>query len=108
MPDSVLAELEGLDLRILAAPESGLPAAHLFVTEREAMETKLARLRHLIDPAGFVWISWPKKASRVPTDITEDVIRAAILPSTDWVDVKVCAIDTVWSGLKLVIRKHAR
>ena len=57
------------------------------------MEAKLAMLRPLIDPAGFVWISWPKRASKVETDITEDRIRDAILPATDWVDVKVCAID---------------
>jgi hypothetical protein len=72
------------------------------------METKLAMLRPLIDPAGFVWVSWPKKASKVDTDITEDRIRDAILPATDWVDVKVCAVDDIWSGLKLVIRKAAR
>ncbi|WP_037499647.1 hypothetical protein [Sphingomonas jaspsi] len=92
----------------LFVPEPALDAAHIFVTERAAMETKLAALRTLIDPSGFVWVSWPKKASKVPTDITEDVIRAAILPTTDWVDVKVCAIDEVWSALKLMIRKERR
>ena len=58
-------------------------------------------------PAGFLWISWPKKATRIPTDITEDVIREVALP-TGLVDVKVCAIDETWSGLKLVIRKELR
>jgi hypothetical protein len=89
-------------------PEAGLEAAHLFVTERAAMAAKLASLRTMIEPNGFVWVSWPKKASKKPTDITEDAIRSAILPATDWVDVKVCAINETWSGLKLVIRKERR
>lgn len=110
MPASVRAEIDafGVVPFVLARPERGLAAAHLFVTERAVMEAKLAALRPLIDPAGFVWISWPKKASKVATDITEDVIRAVILPATDWVDIKVCAVDATWSGLKLVIRKERR
>ena len=56
---------------------------------------------------GFIWVSWPKQASKVPTDITEDVIRAVALP-LGLVDVKVCAVDATWSGLKLVIRKELR
>jgi hypothetical protein len=110
MPDSVLAEIEaeGLDLIRLSAPEGGLDAAHIFVTEWHDMATKLDMLRPLIDPAGFVWVSWPKRVSNVATDITEDRIRDAILPTTDWVDVKVCSVDSIWSGLKLVIRKSAR
>jgi hypothetical protein len=108
MPDSVLAEIDMPDLAHLAAPEPGLDAAHIFVTERADMEAKLNMLRPLLQPAGFIWVSWPKKASKVPTDITEDTIRAVILPSTDLVDVKVCAVDAVWSGLKLMIRKDRR
>lgn len=108
MPDSVRAEIDMPELAHVAAPQPGLDAAHIFVTERADMETKLAMLRPLIQPAGFIWVSWPKKASKVPTDITEDTIRAVILPSTDLVDVKVCAIDAVWSGLKLMIRKERR
>ncbi|MEO6579843.1 MAG: hypothetical protein ABIN83_01665 [Sphingomicrobium sp.] len=110
MPDSVRAEIDeyGLALIEVFSPQQGLQAAHIFVTSREAMEAKLAMLRPLIDPAGCVWVSWPKKASKQPTDITEDGIRAAILPATDWVDIKVCAVDAIWSGLKLVIRKSAR
>jgi hypothetical protein len=72
------------------------------------MEAKLAALRPLLAPAGFIWVSWPKKASKVPTDITEDRIRDCILPTTDLVDVKVCAVDDIWSGLKLMIRRDAR
>jgi len=111
MPDTIRHTIErSIDAKPdwLFVPESGLDAAHIFVTQRAAMEDKLTALRGLIDPSGFVWVSWPKKASKVPTDITEDAIRAAILPATDWVDVKVCAVDEVWSGLKLMIRKERR
>ena len=71
-----------------------------FTTEADLREA-LGFLRAAIKPAGAIWISWPKRASKVPTDVTEDVIRAAALPAL--VDVKVCAVDAVWSGLKLVI-----
>ena len=108
MPDSVRAEIgrEGLALDLLAEPEGPLDAAHIFVTDRSDMETKLAVLRPLLAPGGFIWVSWPKKASKVPTDITEDRIRDSCLPTTDLVDVKVCAIDPVWSGLKLMVRRR--
>jgi hypothetical protein len=84
-----------------------LDAAHLFVTDRAELERLIAQLRTMIAPAGQIWVSWPKKASKVPTDITEDVIRAVALP-TGLVDVKVCAVDAIWSGLKLVIRRELR
>jgi hypothetical protein len=80
---------------------------HLFVRERATLATSLARYRKIVKPDAAIWISWPKKASKVPTDITEDVIRALALP-LGLVDVKVCAVDDVWSGLKLVIRKELR
>ena len=108
MPDSVRAEIETPDLIELTEAQPELDAAHIFVTERADMEAKLATLRPLLAPSGFIWVSWPKKVSKVPTDITEDTIRAVILPSTDLVDVKVCAVDAIWSGLKLMIRKSAR
>jgi len=109
MPDSVRAEIEeaGLQIDHLSAPTAPIEAAHVFVTERAALEDAIARLLPLLDPAGFLWISWPKKASKVPTDITEDVIRAVALP-TGLVDVKVCAVDGTWSGLKLMIRRELR
>jgi len=78
-----------------------------FVTERAALERRLAALRASIEPAASLWVCWPKRASKVPTDITEDVIREVVLP-TGLVDVKVCAVDEVWSGLKLVVRKELR
>lgn len=71
------------------------------------MADDLAALRRLLNPAGFVWVSWPKKASKMPTDIDENVIRDVCLPM-GWVDVKVCAVDNVWSGLKLMIRRELR
>ena len=107
MPASVQAEIGDTGARKVTAPCPGLDAAHLFVTERAVMERHLTDLRHTIAPAGFVWISWPKKASKVPTDITEDTIRAVCLPM-GWVDVKVCAADANWSGLKLMIRRELR
>jgi hypothetical protein len=109
MPDSVRAEIDdyGLALAEESLPVEGLDAAHLFVTEKFALSGHLAALRHIIDPKGQLWISWPKKASKVPTDINEDTIRELALPM-GWVDVKVCAVDAVWSGLKLVIRKELR
>ena len=110
MPDAVADEIlrEGLELDRLERPEAPIDAAHIFVTLRAEMEDKLAALRPLLAPGGFIWVSWPKKASRVPTDITEDGIREVILPDTDLVDVKVCAVDAVWSGLKLMVRRERR
>lgn len=108
MPDSVSAEIGDVGLDRLMAPATPIEAAHIFVTRRAEMEAKLAMLRPLLSATGFIWVSWPKKASKQPTDITEDVIRAVILPASDLVDVKVCAVDGIWSGLKLMIRKDQR
>jgi hypothetical protein len=79
----------------------------VFVTERVVLARRLAALRKAIAPDGMVWVAWPKRASGVTTDVTEDVVREVVLP-TGLVDVKVCAIDDVWSGLKVVIRKELR
>lgn len=107
MPDAVRDEIgrEGLALDLLDSPEPPIDAAHIFVTRYEAMAAKLDHLRPLLAPGGFIWVSWPKKASKVRTDITEDRIRDCILPATDLVDVKVCAVDQIWSGLKLMVRR---
>jgi hypothetical protein len=80
---------------------------HLFVTERRALATALRRLRKALASDAVLWVSWPKKAAKVATDITEDVIREVALP-LGFVDVKVCAVDATWSGLKLVVRKALR
>lgn len=108
MPDSVRAEIEQTVCpRYVARPSKGLGVAHLFHTSAAALAADLEKLRPLLAAGGMVWVSWPKKAAKVETDITEDVIRAAALPM-GFVDVKVCAVDAVWSGLKLVIRKELR
>ena len=109
MPATVRAEieLEGFALDLLPTPVAPIDAAHVFVTSRAALEDAVARLLPLLAPAGFLWISWPKKAAKVPSDITEDVIRDVALP-LGLVDVKVCAVDATWSGLKLVIRRDRR
>ena len=109
VPDSVRGEInaEGLQFDLLAAPTPPVDAAHVFVVERVDLETKLAHLLPLLERSGFIWVSWPKKASGVASDITEDVIRDVALPM-GLVDVKVCAVDETWSGLKLVIRKGLR
>lgn len=109
MPGNVSDEIDeyALELTIVADPAEGVDAARIFVTERSDLETKLAALRDQIASDGQVWVSWPKKASKVPTDITEDTIREVALP-LGFVDTKVCAIDETWSGLKLVIRKELR
>lgn len=108
MPADIAAAIDGdAPPRLLAAPVAGLESAHLFTTDRAELAATLARLRPMLAPKAMVWVSWPKKASKVPTDITEDVIRAVALPM-GYVDIKVCAIDAIWSGLKLVIRVSKR
>ena len=78
-----------------------------FHTVRRDFERRLPALRAMMEPAAGLWIAWPKKASKVATDMTEDVVREVALP-TGLVDNKVCAIDAVWSGLRLVIRRSER
>jgi hypothetical protein len=80
---------------------------HVFTEKRRELEKKLPVLRRKIADTGTVWVSWPKKSSKVPTDVTEDVVREIAL-SLGFVDVKVCAIDETWSGLKLMIRRENR
>jgi hypothetical protein len=80
---------------------------HVFTTEQAALAKVLRSCRDRLDPQATVWVSWPKKSAKVPTDITEDTIRKLALP-LGFVDVKVCAVDDVWSGLKLVVRKELR
>jgi hypothetical protein len=78
-----------------------------FTVEQAELAGRLSELRARMAPAAGLWIAWPKRASGVPTDMTEDVIREIALP-TGLVDNKVCAIDQVWSGLRLVIRRELR
>ena len=85
----------------------GVAFVHLFCRDAATLKKKLEVLRKQIPPDGVIWVSWPKKASGVQTDITEDTVRACALP-LGLVDIKVCAVDDVWSGLKLTIRKSER
>jgi hypothetical protein len=82
-------------------------AAHWFETSRARLEDGMQLMASGLRPDGMLWISWPKKASKMPTDITEDVLREVILP-IGLVDVKVCAVDDIWSGLKFMWRKELR
>ena len=107
-----LAAQAGLDVAGAGAPE-GLPGPGpfdvlvTFVRWREELETQLPALRQRMAPACGLWIAWPKRAAKVPTDMTEHAVREIALP-TGLVDNKVCAIDEVWSGLRLVIRRELR
>ncbi len=98
MPDGVT---------IHSAVTDSTDMVHLFCTQRTDLASALKRAIAQLRPDAAVWVSWPKKASKVPTDITEDTIREVALP-LGLVDIKVCAVDEIWSGLKLVIRKENR
>lgn len=95
------------DAHVVDELQQPLDAVHLFVTSKSVLKKHLATLRKRLEPDGFVWVSWPKKVAKVETDVTEDVIRELALP-LGFVDIKVCAVSDVWSGLKLVIRKSER
>ena len=96
---------EGVRFEKRASP--AVDVAHLFVADRDALAKRLKALRGQLRADAALWVSWPKKASKVPTTVTEDVIRELALP-LGFVDVKVCAVSEVWSGLKLVVRKALR
>ena len=88
----------------VSRPSITTDVAHVFTTTRRDLEKRLRDARTTLKPDAAIWVSWPKKSSKVPTDITEDVIREVALPM-GFVDIKVCAVDDTWSGLKLVVRK---
>jgi hypothetical protein len=113
---AILGAPDGFDATLGQLPEGTVVTRRLggrrdvvlvFVTQRAALAGRLEALRAAIAPDGMIWVAWPKQAARMPTDITEDVVREVVLP-TGLVDVKVCAIDATWSGLKVVIRKELR
>lgn len=85
----------------------GIAFVHLFTPFRAEMEVVLSKALTQMDRNGMIWVSWPKKTSKLPSEITEDTVREVALPM-GLVDVKVCAVDDIWSGLKLVIRKELR
>jgi hypothetical protein len=96
---------EGITFSDRLRPESSF--VHVFAKKRSELSNRLAVSREQIADTGTVWVSWPKRSSGVPTDVTEDAVRAVALP-LGFVDVKVCAIDETWSGLKLMVRRENR
>jgi hypothetical protein len=94
-------------VRVLARPAAPLDLVMLFVVSRAQLERRLPGLHAKLRQDGMVWVAWPKRAARVVTDMSENVVRDVALPR-GFVDVKVCAIDETWSGLKLVIRRELR
>ena len=96
---------EGVSFAKKAGPEVDM--AHVFAVKKAELQRELAALRKQLKADAAVWVSWPKKLAKVPTDITEDTIREVALP-IGFVDIKVCAVSEVWSGLKLMVRKELR
>jgi hypothetical protein len=103
--DELLGELEGVTVKRSLRGRADLVMC--FVTRRRDLERRAGRLRGAVAPDGMVWVCWPKKASKAPTDMTEDVVREVLLP-TGLVDTKVAAVDETWSALKLVVRVELR
>ena len=95
------------NINIVSRMTAGLDMVHVFSTDAAQLMKVLQQTRNRLKPDGMIWVSWPKKAAKVATDITEDTIRTIALPM-GLVDIKVCAVTEVWSGLKLVIRKELR
>lgn len=108
-PDGYVQLLGGLPADVQFAGRAGraIDIVHAFVTRKADLKRHLSGLRKKLKPDAAIWVSWPKKASKVPTDITEDTIREVAIP-LGYVDIKVCAVTDVWSGLKLVLRKELR
>jgi hypothetical protein len=107
-PDGYRKQLDApSSVRFTPTLSKAVNLVQIFATKRAPLAHALARYRHALASDAVVWVSWPKKSSKVPTDITEDTVREVALP-LGFVDVKVCAVDEVWSGLKLVVRKELR
>jgi len=94
-------------VQFISKPSRNVDIAHVFVSRRSTLSMRLSQLRETLNVHATIWVSWPKKAAKVPTDITEDTIREVALP-LGFVDIKVCAVTDIWSGLKLVVRKELR
>ena len=105
-PDGYEHLLEPLPPGVSFDREAGpnINVAQVFVTRKDVLVHQLTSLRKKLKPDAIIWVSWPKKSAKVPTSVTEDTIREVALP-LGFVDVKVCAVSDVWSGLKLVVRK---
>ena len=103
---SILVQLPS-GVTVTATARRPLPFIHFFTTNRSLLERRFPALKRALAQDGALWVSWPKKSSGVATDLTEDVVRAVVLAG-GLVDVKVCAVDEIWSGLKLVRRVKDR
>ena len=108
-PEDYVGMLEPLpnDVRFEKRPGPDVDLAHVFADRRGELQKHLIALRGKLRADAAIWVSWPKKSAKVPTDITEETIREIALP-LGFVDIKVCAVSPVWSGLKLVVRKALR
>jgi hypothetical protein len=106
-PDYMELLMPPAGARLISRLSPGARFVHVFSKSRSDLGAALARVRQAMAPDGVLWVSWPKKASGVKTDITEDTIRELAFP-LDLVDIKVCSVSEVWSGLKLMIRKERR
>jgi hypothetical protein len=95
------------DVRFIEKARGPVDLLHFFTTRRAELVKMLPKFRKQIEEDGMIWVSWPKKSAKVPSDLTEDIVRAEALRG-ELVDVKVCAVDDVWSGLKLVVRLKNR
>ncbi len=102
-------ELEPLPdgVELSRTPRDGADVAVAFVTRRQELEERFPEVAAQLQPAGGLWVAWPKRSSKVPTDLTEDVLREVGLPH-GWVDNKVCAVTEIWSGLRFVLRLENR
>jgi hypothetical protein len=104
---SWLAPLPAAVQFVSKAPSGGTDIVHLFVKSSAEFTEQLPKARKAIKSDGTIWVSWYKQPAGIPTDVTGDMVRSRAL-KTDLVDVKVCAVTDIWSGLKLVVRKHLR
>ena len=95
------------EVRFDNRPSHAIDIVHVFATRQESLLAHLVALRKTLKPDAAIWVSWPKKAAKVSTDISEDTIRKLALP-LGFVDIKVCAVSEIWSGLKLVVRRELR
>ena len=107
LPYQRMVEELPADLRFVARTTAATQFVHLFARDAQRLERVLTSLREQLPADAVVWVSWPKKGSGVATDVDENTVRRVALPM-GWVDVKVCAVDATWSGLKLVVRKALR
>ena len=108
-PEDYRTLLEPLpaSVQFVSKPDASIEIAHLFTSKRADLSAALANYRKKLSSEAAVWVSWPKKSSRLASEITEDTVREVALP-LGFVDIKVCAVNEIWSGLKLVVRKELR